>query len=220
MIVTPYGDPNAHGTIGKTLTFIRRRGAVYCRPYNVPYDPRTQDQLDQRQLFRDAKEAWHALSSESRDYYNLMAQGQSYTGYNLFMSHYMLGTLPSETPLSLGDITNSVIGDLRASVFNGWKHQFDPDPPGSAYGYIWDNQNIYQDGTSYATPRNLVFNVSKIAENIGVQLKDRVTIIYDAGQMLTIFLPEITTNTTLYVAEDGSTYYDAGLTKLACSPYI
>ena len=46
---------------------------------------------------------------------------------------------------------------------------------------------------------------------------DYVTITFDGGQTLNVFLPAMTTNENLYIANDGSTYYDEGLTQLAQS---
>lgn len=217
MLVTPYGDPQAHGSIGRTLTFIRRRGIVYVRPYKIPYDPRSAGQVAQRNLFQDAVAGWYALSSESKDYYNLRASGQSYTGYNLYISHFMLGTLPSETPFEVDDITNAWIGNLRSTNFNGWNIYFEPDPPGANYGNIWDNQNTYSDGADYTPARKLKVGVARISQDIGIQFRDTVTIEYPTAQQLTIFFPVITSNIELYVAQDGSTYFDSALKKLASS---
>lgn len=220
MLVTPYGDPNAHGTIGRTLTFIRRRGIVYARPYRIPFDPKSQAQLDQRQLFREAKLGWDALSSESRDYYNTRAQGQTYTGYNYYISKYMLDQLPSETPIQVSDITNAWIGYLRSTNFNGWNIYWKPDPTGANYGHIWDNENIYKDGVSYLPARNLKIGVNKISQDIDIQFRDTFTIEYDGAQILTIYLKALDSNAVFFVAQDGSTYYDSAMKKLAAAAYV
>ncbi len=219
MIVTPYGDPNAHGTIGKTLTFIRRRGGVYARPYKIPKDPRSAGQLAQRQLFIDAKNGWFALSSQSRDFWNQRAQGQLYTGYNLYLSAFMTGTLPSETPFQLLDVEACTIGYLRGSNFNSWKISLDPDPTGMSWGWVWDNQNTFNDGAVQAPARTVTVDVTRVSENIAVQFRDTVTIDYDGAQQLIIFMPDLTANTTLWVAQDGSTYWDSIYTQLACAAY-
>jgi len=217
MIVTPYGDPTAHGSIGKCLTFIRRRGIVYSRPYKVPFDPRSTAQLDQRNKFKQGKLAWDALSSESKDYFNARAEGESYSGFNLFMHFYLLDQLPSESPFYVEDITNSWIGILRSSHSNGWTFRFAPDPGGANYGTISDNENIYHDAASYSPARILTVDIVKNAQDIDIHMRDTVIIVYDIAQQLTIYLPETNSNVTLWVAEDGSTYYDDLYTKLACS---
>lgn len=217
MIVTPYGDPNAHGTLGKTLIFQRRRGGVFVKPYKIPKDPKSSGQLAQRQLFNDAVEAWYALSSQSRDFYNERAEGTALTGYNLFISNFMNGTLPSTTPFELLDIEFCTIGFLRGSNFNSWKYTFSPSTTGTSWGYIWDNQNTFNDGAVSGSLKPLKIVLNKISEDLNIEFRDTVTITYDGSQQLTIFLPAVISNITLYVSQDGSTYFDSSFSQLACS---
>lgn len=217
MIVTPYGDPNAHGTLGKTLTFIRRRGGVYVRPYRIPKDPRSVDQLAQRQLFQDAIDAWFASSSQTKDFYNNRASGQLYTGYNLFLQTYMLGNLPSTTQFQLIDIESATLGNVRSTFIHGWRFSFNPDPAGAPWGSIWDNENLFSDGSTHTPARTLTLVLTSADETLAVEFRDTVTIDFDGAQQLTIFLPAVGSNTTLYVSDDGSSYWDSGFTQLACA---
>ena len=153
MILTPYGDPNAHGTLGKTLIFQRRRGGVFVKPYKIPKDPKTSGQLAQRQLFVDASKAWFAISSQSRNFYNLKAYGTPQTGYNLFISTFLLNLLPSTSPLLISDVEGATLGFTRSTFSHGWKHTLTPDPAGGPYGSIWDNENIFSDGAVYTPAR-------------------------------------------------------------------
>ena len=50
MNVIPFGDDQAHGRLGKSVIFERRRGKVYCKTYKIPKDPRSQAQLDRHHI--------------------------------------------------------------------------------------------------------------------------------------------------------------------------
>ena len=90
MNVIPFGDDQAHGRLGKSVIFERRRGKVYCKTYKIPKDPRSQAQLDRRTCFYKGTQAWNLLTQSEKDYYNGLAVGQSYTGYNLFLRQFLL----------------------------------------------------------------------------------------------------------------------------------
>jgi len=203
MLVTPYGDPQAHGTISKTMTFIRRRGIVYARPYIVPRDPRSAGQVTQRQLFSDAVTAWQAESTASKAYFDNASIGQSYTGFNLYVSMFMLGTLPSTTPLMVGTITTADITTVRASASLGWKYRFSTTPSAINFGRIHDNQNTYVIDSTASPTEHLKLIITDEAETIGINFKDTVDITVD-GSPLTIYLPAVSgVEETLFIADDG-----------------
>jgi len=220
MLVTPYGDPEAHGTISKTLTFIRRRGIIYARPYKVPKDPRSAGQIAQRQLFFDAVASWHTLSSTTQDYFNAAATGQSYTGFNLYISRYMLGTLPSTTPLIMLHILDAVIAVVRSPVWNGWRFRFQALSPQVQLGMIRDNQNIWNDDLTVLSSTGTIVTVAENTETINVHFRDTVTIDYDLVTNFVIYFPAVIIETHLYLADDGSTYYDLAMTQLACGATV
>lgn len=215
MICTPYADPNAHGALSDTVIFIRRRGIIYCKAYAIPKDPRSAGQVTQRTDFKNATLAWNALSSESKDFYNSKAYGQSYTGYNYFIHLYLLGILPSTTPLATKDFTNAVIGNLRSTVFLGWEHFFESYPVAGQFCSINDNENAFDDENAYDPARNVKLVITRLNEDIAIQAGDTITIFLDGAITLTVYLPAVTANTTLYIADDGSTYYDINMLKLA-----
>jgi len=220
MIVTPYGDPQAHGSIGRALSFIRRRGMVYARPYNIPYDPRTAGQLAQRQAFINAIAKWRALNSTSKDYYNQRAYGQPYTGYNLYLKADLEGLLPSTTPLTITIVNTASIGVTRGANHNSWAHNFWPVDWSTAFGFIMDNQNTWAGGTPWPAGKDLLIQVGTITETVNINLRDTITFTYNGSTVLTVFLPAMTGDNSLYVADDGSTYYDQAMTLLACSSKI
>ncbi len=88
-------------------------------------------------------------------------------------------------------------------------------------GLVYDNGNTYQKGNSYAQSRDIFLRIfTDEDEEIGIPAGDSLEITYDGGQRLAIYLPRITEEPSiLYVATDGSTYYDEELTKLAQKAY-
>ena len=77
--------------------FIRRFSEYdkSAKDYLVPYQP----------AFRDAVKAWQNLSEEEKVFWNRRASKleKHYSGYNLFISHYLLKStyLPSQAPPEL-----------------------------------------------------------------------------------------------------------------------
>ncbi|MBI5001332.1 MAG: hypothetical protein HZB92_07405 [Euryarchaeota archaeon] len=77
------------GTIGKALTVCTRYGRQYIRKWTKPRDPKTPWQLEQREKFAEANEAWKALSYDERQGYNERAKGMNMSGYCLFVSEFV-----------------------------------------------------------------------------------------------------------------------------------
>jgi len=97
----PIGQ-EARGSIAKTRTYQittvtidgdmqNRRRAQQQKAYHVPYDPKSEDQLARRQVFRDGKNDWNSLPEEDKAIWRQMAKNWGYhSGYSLFMSEYLL----------------------------------------------------------------------------------------------------------------------------------
>lgn len=79
-----------HGRIGN-LIYYCAYGIQYVRGYTKPRNPRTEAQQANRAALAQAVEQWHSASPSERSYYNRMAQGRRYSGYNLFISMRMKG---------------------------------------------------------------------------------------------------------------------------------
>ncbi|NLW94850.1 MAG: exo-alpha-sialidase [Chlamydiae bacterium] len=124
---------------------------------------------------------------------------------------------PCNTPLEIGDITALRIAATRAQVSSGWSFYFGlaDDVYGKPLGYVYDNSNIFTDKASYA-PQPAGVLVGLDQEGIAVQAGDYVTVTYDGGQTKRVYFPAIHGDTVgLYIAHDGSTYWDRGLCDLA-----
>lgn len=72
------------GTLGKAFVASSWKGHAYLRSYVIPRDSKTERQVAQRSLFREAVAAWHAISDDERRAYDREASGMS--GFNLFVS--------------------------------------------------------------------------------------------------------------------------------------
>lgn len=58
--------------------------------YYVPTNPQTGPQQANRQKMTDAVAVWQALTPAQKKEYNIKAKGKDMSGYNLFLSEYLL----------------------------------------------------------------------------------------------------------------------------------
>ncbi len=88
----------------------------------------------------------------------------------------------------------------------------------SLLGDIYDNQNIFDNGDASEDWVPVVLYTEPCGE-MPIPAGYTIEITYDSGKALTIYLPEMSyeNDINLYVATDGSTYYNRWLTKLAQS---
>ena len=99
------GAPSAYGTrdygaheygsgaktIGIYQVRTRFGGRVQVKEkYYVPTNPQTGPQQTNRAKMTAAVIAWQALTPEQKEIYNENAKNKSYSGYNLFLSEYLL----------------------------------------------------------------------------------------------------------------------------------
>lgn len=93
--VRPYGDPNAHGPLNKSICFRRYRNQVIMQTFPNPYDPASPLQLQQRAKLIAANKAWTMTKGASRFFYRKRAAQRRKTGKSLFMWAYMNQRIPS-----------------------------------------------------------------------------------------------------------------------------
>ncbi|MBI4976283.1 MAG: hypothetical protein HZC28_02315 [Spirochaetes bacterium] len=83
------------GRIG-SIVFCKWKGVHYVRRY-APHNPsNTLLQAAQRAVFRDAITAWQGLSDDARRRWSQKAAHLAMSGYNLFISRVMTGTVDNE----------------------------------------------------------------------------------------------------------------------------
>jgi hypothetical protein len=84
----------ARGTIADSLTFQKRgKGkATIARQKPIPKDPKSEAQLAQRQIYRDAVAVWHALTPEEKEAWRGVCPGL--TAYQCFMRSELRKVVP------------------------------------------------------------------------------------------------------------------------------
>lgn len=81
----PLLSVDAHGALGKALTYQRRLGGASVYGYKQPKVPLTAKQFMQRWLIANAVACWKALSDEDKAVWELKAKGRGQSGYSLFI---------------------------------------------------------------------------------------------------------------------------------------
>ena len=83
-----YADVNEMYGVYQMHTYNNRKVLSLHRD-NFPSNPRTVPQQAWRAIFRNAKEAWDELDTETREVYNKLRYPTGQTGFNRFMSQYL-----------------------------------------------------------------------------------------------------------------------------------
>lgn len=85
------GDTHLMGMGGiYRMTKVKDRRVCQRLPYYEPTNPQTAEQQAWRANFANAVAAWQNLTEEQKDVYNEKAKGKNYSGYNLFLSQFLL----------------------------------------------------------------------------------------------------------------------------------
>ncbi len=135
-------------------------------------------------------------------------------------------------PLKIKDLEDMYLVTTRSSLESGWAiTTISSQGLEVFFGQVFDNSNEYQDGIAAESLQRVCILPGQDRDyewvEVDIQAGDRVELTYDGGRRLLIYLPKITHKDlvlnkglyaiVLYVASDGSTYYDAKLTQLAQS---
>ncbi|MQY69340.1 MAG: hypothetical protein GH145_00550 [Firmicutes bacterium] len=139
--------------------------------------------------------------------------------------------------LKIKDLEDMYIVTTRSPAESAWDiiacSPFSDIGEQDYFGLVRDNSNEYRDGNPAKRLARVRLAISQDwsgleEEKVAIQAGDRVELTYDGGRRLLVYLPRITQEDltllfdavyelTLYVAPDGSTYYDEKLTRLAQS---
>lgn len=218
MIIIPFGDNQARGTLADSVVYQRRRGQVMGRKYHVPKYKRSPGQDSQRNLFAAAVIAWQALTENDKNYWRARATGMTMTGYNLFIKWYLLLPPPSTTPLIFSRLNNVHIVTTAGSLPLSWAVAVIWNPPWVNAGEAWDYDNTWRPKTvTFPLPVQVAVYIYRIQTLITIPAGYSIDIVFDFTNPLRIFFPAVTDATTsiLFPADDGSTYYDQAMTMLA-----
>jgi len=108
--VAPYGDPNAHGSLNKTLTFRRYKNKVIMQSLIRPGKSNSSAQIAQRDKMKAGNEAYSLLTNASKWFYHKRATQKETTRKGMFMHAYMRNFLPSTLrPIHCKSIEDMVI---------------------------------------------------------------------------------------------------------------
>lgn len=106
----------ARGSIAKTLTFQKRGTGTIARKKPIPTDPKSPAQLAQRQVYRDAVSAWHALSTVQQQAWRGVCP--HLTAYQCFMRTELKYVEPAPPPEEETE---------EQTVYNSSEARFQPD---------------------------------------------------------------------------------------------
>ena len=88
-VTAPFMSLAARGTIGKALTASAWKGVAYMRVRVIPKLSTAAASIAIRALIKDASEAWKnetsPIDTAYKAAYDLLAVGQAYSGFNLYM---------------------------------------------------------------------------------------------------------------------------------------
>ncbi len=124
----PFLSLGARGTISDTLTFQKRGQLTIARKKPIPTDPKSPAQLAQRQRYKDAVTAWHALTPEEKEAWRGVCPGL--TAYQCFMRSE-LKYAPPPVPIDIGALAI----DRASSRTSGYTY-IAKDNPANASGII------------------------------------------------------------------------------------
>ncbi|MBD3260050.1 PQQ-binding-like beta-propeller repeat protein [Candidatus Woesearchaeota archaeon] len=151
--------------------------------------------------------------------------------YNQFNGNYCGALDCSRTPLVFGRL-EEVRGDgityrIPNTDHNSPHHRITfllkgtQSGPGWSKGRVSVSMNGIADASAFSYPSTVeqmyvwVTHSSSLCPK-GITAGEYITIKYNGGHKLNVYFPNITQdNLILYIAQDGSTYYDANLTQLA-----
>lgn len=63
---------------------------IIKQDFYIPSNPQTEPQQANRQKYADALLSWQGLTDDQKDVYNKKAKYKKYSGYNLYLSEYLL----------------------------------------------------------------------------------------------------------------------------------
>lgn len=86
----PLMSYDARGNLRKTIVFSFSRTNNIVKAYKKSDNPRSHAQTLQRGLYANAVDAWKLLSEEQKAVYNAKTGGKFLTGYNVFLSEFLL----------------------------------------------------------------------------------------------------------------------------------
>lgn len=122
----------------------------------------------------------------------------------------------STTAWSISDLDDAVITTTRSGFPDGWIHEIKNSAGTTTYGDVYDNDNVYSDGGTTGGAEAVRLDITGVTDVVNIQAGDTIVLTGDGTPTnITVYLPALAGDDILWVADDGSTYYDSGLSSLA-----
>ena len=146
-VIIPYGDTNAHGSLGGSLSFRRRFGRVVLQKKPYPVQPNSAGQIAQRDAFKQAGLDYYSYPVLSKRYYDSRAPQLAWTPRNLYIHASLTGILPSQVNVPVKEMLNAqIISTVGAGPSdNAYTFQAVRTSPFYSKNLctIYDNQNTF-----------------------------------------------------------------------------
>jgi len=199
------GSIETHINTKTFKTYSDKRKIVLLSNKPVPTDRKTEAQLAQRSLFRQAIDAWKQLSDEEKQQYKQEAAANGLTGYQYFIKQFLLNPPPAEEIIWFEDFDTAPTMPPYSNVFMQGAITFESSkaifPPATASPDTM--LLLFTAGEAITPPFIFEVKVTNVLDNIqfhagnNENLDEYVTVTIDYINQ------KITFNETLY----GSGYY-------------
>jgi len=127
---------------------------------------------------------------------------------------------PANQALETGSVSGMRVAVPRSVEENGFVYYMGTavNPSEEIMGSVNDSGNEFMEGAVYPSEATALF-VEPVDTTITVDAGDCLVIVNEAGEEMNVYLPEISSAeaVTLYIGRDGTTYWDAALTSVACA---
>ena len=220
-VIIPYADPNAHGTIGDSVSFRRRFNKVIFQKKPNPVQPNTAAQLAQRAAFKTVQNDWYSYPALSKEYYYQRAPLLGWTAKNLYTHAKLLSIMPNQTNIKVKEVLQcqliTEIGTVPGDNQLGFHSWIPTIPAYQNMGYIDDTGNVLL-GTSVASAEPTIFKMIwamgtalPLWYGVWMQYKDWSDVTHE----FTIrSLGDASGLHTSYISEDGSAFREDSLINL------
>ena len=154
---------------------------------------------------------------------NLSLKLASFAILILFIAQPVTALTCSDTTLNITDLTNidlsgmtNTYGIATGVLFavKGITDFANPQGNPEDKGFRYLDQDIYNDQDEINFLSTYV-SISEEDRTPDIEAGDTLIVTYDGAQTTTVFFPQLDGNDVFFVADDGSTYFDANFTNFA-----
>jgi len=115
-VTGPLMSMDARGKLANAIVFIGWRGIQDVRRWVKPANPRTANQVAQRNRFTQAVDKYHELTPTDKQAWETKASGKPYSGFNLFVSRVVKTLVAGKTWQLIKDVKAENITSSSADI--------------------------------------------------------------------------------------------------------